>query len=266
MTQIIRTGGGFASGAVLVDYHRHGRAIHDGIFSDDKLPLQYNFDKSKLPEIIEQGGAAFEIAKGAYEKKDFGDYKVIDNISNAKGLDATAYKHAKTGEIVIGICGIETENADGLADTVADVYGAFKSTAGAKDLNLDELLKFAEDISSKHRKIDSIVGHSLGGYQGMQLKVLADKSGFTKDDCCLHTYDIPGMTKGLAHQLERDYGITGADIDKSLKNENVFSWINDRNSFNTLGALPGNILTATDPRKAEYKEYAIDHLLPKGLL
>jgi hypothetical protein len=290
MVGIIKGTTAVASAAILIDYHRHGRFVHDGVFSDDKtyadsngnkVDLQYKFDHSKIPEMVAEGKQNYQLAKMAYapeeflkkgegeitdlglDSKDTDRYTFLARTTDKYGLKATAFRDNHTGEVVMSVAGMETKHAAGTMEKVKDVYSAFKSTAGAVSQSTENLVKFAEQVSKEHGKISTISGHSLGSYLGMQLKVIGDKNGLTTSDCKLFSYDTPGMTHALAEGLKEEYKINDPDIVNSLHNKNVYTFINDSNSYNTLGGLPGNIITATDPNQTKYVEYAISHLMPK---
>ena len=272
MTTLPQIGIASVSGAMLLRYHGHEgeRFVNDGVFSDHKMPLQYFFASEQKAKIIENAKQGYGLAKLAYEPKDTDRYEILKDkngnpyrVTDSWGLDATAFKDKLTGKTCISIAGIETKHADGKTDTLMDALSAFDSTAGRASESLPNLVEFAKKVADDHGPIAVISGHSLGGYEGMQLKVIGDKQGFTNANCELYTFDMAGMTHGLAKNLSSKYGTSETEITESLHSKNVYSVVNDRNSFNTLGAQPGNYITATDPLHSEYEEHKITHLFPK---
>lgn len=261
-----RTATGVTFATILANYHWDGRFIHDGIFSVEKLPLQQPMDRSKLPEIAAAAKEKWDIAKLGYTHKGNDRHEVLGRRTDPNELDTIAYRDRQTGKITIVVCGLELpfKNGDTVTNTLMNGYTAFQSTAGAVSNSTPNLVEFARGISEKYGPIDAIAGHSIGGYLAMQLKVIGDKQGFLPPHTTLHTFDTPGMPRTLANGLKKQYQISESDLEKSLKNSNVVSVINRQNAYNTLGAQPGIILTATDPQKTPYHEHRIQDLLPYG--
>ena len=258
---------------ILNDYHNHegSRFLNDGIFADNKMQLQYHPKKEDIPAIAEKGKDYFKLADNAYRPIDVlktdpeitSRYEFLERKVDEYGLKATAFRDKQTGKIVISIAGLEIKEAESKTETAKDVVAAFRATAGKVSDSMNNLVDFTKNIKEKYGEVTNITGHSLGSYEAMQLKVIADKQGLTSKDCEMFLYDCPGMTHGLAKGLHSKFGVEGADIEKSLHSKNVYTFINDFNSFNTLGAMPGNIIMATDPEKTNYKEFQLAQLMPK---
>lgn len=255
---------------MLDTYHQRGekgsRFSNEGILSyENKMPLQYRIGDEEVQKKLPQAIEMYNLAKLGYEHGESspdGRYKKVgEEVRDELGLCATAYKD-KDGKIIIAICGIETIHAGSKNETWKDVKAAFMSTAGEMSASLPKLVEFAKKIQKEHGQIDGITGHSLGGYLGMQLKIVGDKEGFIAKDAKLYTYDIPGMTHTLAKELNKQYGVTEQDIQASLHTDRVLTVINDKNSYNTLGALPRVIMSATDPAKTKYDAYSVNQTLP----
>jgi len=192
-----------------------------------------------------------------YLKPYYEKLELLDSMKCDDGFYACLFRRKDTNQLCLSVAGLETSPYTILE--LHDTWTAFQSTAGIIPKQFGDLTKFCEKIKHDHPEgIDIVCGHSIGAYLGLCLKAGGNK--YLRPDTQLFTFDSPGLSYSLKHQLANKYSLSPTQIRKNT-DENVVDVVTTRNAYNTLGAQTGRYYTM---KPGDKDNFFWGNILPLG--